>query len=338
MVESCQRHNHLDAVVERVRAIPGVQEAGYSSTLPLSHPSVAQVHIREHRVANAADAPSLDRYLVSVHYLDVMRIRVVRGPGLTALDGRTAEPVALVSESAARSQFHGEDPIGRHIRLGRDEDRPWAVIVGVVGDVHQYALDQKPDAAIYMPFPQVDPAQGWSSLVVRSTVPPERIESAVRAAPIATDPVQPIFHLQPMATYISLSAAQRTFTLILIAVFGGLALALAAGGVYGVVSYVVEQRTREVGLRLALGATPIGVTWMIVRQVLSIAISGAIAGALVSTAFTRTLSTLLFGVSRLDSETIVEVVLILMAAALTASIVPVARAARVDPAIALRSE
>ncbi len=141
-----------------------------------------------------------------------------------------------------------------------------------------------------------------------------------------------------MATCISLSVAQRTFTLILIAVFGGLALALAAGGVYGVVSYVVEQRTREVGLRLALGATPIGVTWMIVRQVLSIAISGAIAGALVSTAFTRTLSTLLFGVSRLDSETIVEVVLILMAAALTASIVPVARAARVDPAIALRSE
>jgi ABC-type antimicrobial peptide transport system permease subunit len=152
----------------------------------------------------------------------------------------------------------------------------------------------------------------------------------------AVDPFQPVFHLQPMTTYISLSVAQRTFTLTLIGLFGALALALAVGGVYGVVSFVVEQRTREVGLRLALGATPLAVGWMIVRQILVIATCGVAVGFLISAAFTRTLSTLLFGVSRLDAWTSVDVVVILVAAALTASFVPIVRAARTDPAIALR--
>jgi putative ABC transport system permease protein len=330
---------YFESVVERMRTIPGVLQAGYASTLPLSHPSTARVSIRERLVTNATDAPTLDRYLVSAEYLDVMKIPVLRGRGFTAQDATTTEPVALISESAARTQFHNDEPIGQHIQLGTlDENGSWAVIVGVVGDVHQYALDQGPNAAVYIPFSQAGRAQGWSSLVVRSTVPPERIESAVRASMIAVDPLQPIFHLQPMATYISLSVAQRTFTLILIALFGGLALALAAGGVYGVVSYLVEQRTPEVGLRFALGATPSVVSWMILRQILAIGSVGAATGVLVWAAFTRTVSTLLFGISRLDAGTIAEVLLILLAAALTASCIPVLRAARIDPSVALRAE
>jgi putative ABC transport system permease protein len=330
---------YFESVVERVRTIPGVLQAGYASTLPLSHPFTTRVHIRERPVTNATDAPSLDRYLVSAEYLDVMRIPVLRGRGFTSRDGTSAQPVALISASAARTQFQGDDPIGQHIQLEAiDENRSWAIIVGVVGDVHQYGLDERPDAAVYIPFSQAGQAQGWSSLVVRSTVPSARIESAVRAAMIAVDPLQPIFHLQPMATYISLSVAQRTFTLILIAIFGGLALALAAGGVYGVVSYVVEQRTREMGLRLALGAAPRTVGWMILRQILAIGSVGAATGVLVWAAFTRTISTFLFGISRLDGRTIAEVLLILLAAALTASSIPVVRAARIDPAVALRAE
>jgi putative ABC transport system permease protein len=330
---------YFESVVERVRTIPGVVQAGYASTLPLSHPFTARMHIRERPVTNAPDAPSLDRYLVSANYLDVMRIPVRRGRGFTAQDVSTAEPVALISETAARTQFHDDEPIGQHIQLGAiDESRSWAVIVGVVGDVHQYGLDQKPDAAVYMPFSQAGQAQGWSSLVVRSSIPSERIEPAVRASMTAVDPLQPIFHLQPMATYVSLSVAQRTFTLILIALFGGMALALAGGGVYGVVSYVVEQRTPEMGLRLALGATPAVVSWMILRETLAIGSVGVVIGLLVWAAFTRTISTLLFGISRLDARTIVEVLLILLAAALTASCIPVLRAGRVDPAVALRAE
>jgi putative ABC transport system permease protein len=335
-----RRLAYFDAVAERMRTIPGVQETGYASTLPLSHPSTARVYIREHPLAKATDAPNLDAYLVSATYLDVMRIPVTRGRGFTAQDGPAAEPVAIVSESAARILFRGEDPIGEHVQLGRwsEPNQAWAVVVGVVGDVHQYGLEQKPDAAVYLPFAQVPLAQGWASLVVRSIVPPERIESAVRATMIAVDPLQPIFHLQPMGTYIALSVAQRTFTLVLIAAFGVLALALATSGVYGVVSYVVEQRTREVGLRLALGATPVGVSWMIVRQILLIAVVGITVGLAISTACTRALSTLLFGVSPLDGGAIVGVLVILVIALLTASAVPVLRAARIAPANALRSD
>jgi predicted permease len=313
-----------------------VQQAGYASTLPLSHSYIAQLYVRDRPLAAATEAPSLNMYLVSPSYLDVMAIRVLRGRAFTTGDGAAAEPVALVSESAARRHFAGDNAIGRHIRTG--ENRPWALVVGIVADVHQYALDQEADAAIYLPFSQVRPAQGWASLVVRAALAPERIESAVRAAMIATDPQQPVFHMQPMATYLSLSLAQRTFSLLLLVVFGAIALTLATAGVYGVVSYVVERRTSEIGLRLALGATPAAVGWMIMRQILGIAAAGAAAGLLMSATFTRTLSALLFGVSRLDATTMVAVLTALLGAALLASAVPVWRAARIDPAVALRAE
>jgi putative ABC transport system permease protein len=192
---------------------------------------------------------------------------------------------------------------------------------------------------VYLPLAQIDrPSQGWTSLVVRSAQPPERIQSAVEAAMTAVDPLQPIFHLQPMTTYIALSVSQRTFALVLIAAFGALGLVLAIAGVYSVVSYVVSQRTREVGLRLALGATPNAVSWMLIRQVMLIAMTGVSIGWVVATAFTNGLSALLFGVSRFDVETTCGVVLILMTAALLASAAPVVRAARVDLMAALRSE
>jgi predicted lysophospholipase L1 biosynthesis ABC-type transport system permease subunit len=211
--------------------------------------------------------------------------------------------------------------------------------VGVVGDVHQYGLDREPDAAVYIPFAQVDaPSQGWSSLVVRSTPPSERIESAVRAAMAAVDPLQPIFHLQPMTTYIALSVSQRAFALLLVSAFGLLGFVLATGGVYGVVSYVVEQRTREVGLRLALGATPSAMCLMIVQQVLLVTVTGIGCGFMLASMFTKGLSALLFAVTRFDLETTCGVALVLITAALVASAAPLARTSRVDPMVALRSE
>jgi putative ABC transport system permease protein len=308
--------------------------------VPLSHPSTNAVYIREHPQANDAEAPNLDTCLVSTNYLDVMKIPVVRGRGFLPSDGRTAEAVAVISESTARTLFPGEDPIGRHLQIeARDDRRPWAVIVGVVGDVHQYGLDREPDAAVYIPFAQVDrPSQGWSSLVVRSTPPPERVESAVRAAMAAVDPLQPIFHLQPMTTYIALSVSQRAFALLLVSAFGLLGFVLATGGVYGVVSYVVEQRTREVGLRLALGATPSAMCLMIVQQVLLVTVTGIGCGFMLAAMFTKGLSALLFSVTRFDLETTCGVALVLITAALVASAAPLARTARVDPMVALRSE
>jgi putative ABC transport system permease protein len=333
-----RRLGYFDAVVDRMRTIPGVHDAAYASTLPLSHPSTSAVYIREHVLTSDADAPNLDTYLVSTNYLDVMKIPIMKGRGFTTADSQTSEPVALVSESTTRTQFAGEEPIGRHVQIeSRDGGRPWAVIVGVVGDVHQYGLDRKPDAAVYLPFAQVvRPSQGWASLVVRSAPPPEAIEPAVRAAMVAVDPLQPIFHLQSMTTYIALSVSQRIFALGLVAAFGVLGFVLAMGGVYGVVSYVVEQRTRELGLRLALGATPYAVGWMIVRQVLLLTLSGVLCGVVVAATITQGLSALLFGVTRFDLETTCGVAFALIAAALVASLAPVLRAARVDPMVALR--
>ncbi len=335
-----ERHlAYFDAVTDRMQRIPGVESAGYASTLPLSHASTTQMRISEHPLALDADAPNLDLYLVSPDYFHVVRMPVIRGRGFTPQDSREAPPVAIISESTARTQFHAENPIGKHLKVGAANERqPWAAIVGVVGDVRQYGLDQQPDAAIYLPFSQTADLQGWASLVVRSTMAPERIESAVRAAMIAVDPQQPIFHLQPMTTYISLSIAQRTFTLTLIAIFGGLALLLASVGIYGVVSYVVGMRTREVGLRLALGATPGAVRWLILRQILIVAISGVASGCVLAAICTRVLSQWLFHVERLDEPTAVGVAVILVLVALAASYRPVARAGRVDPQVTLRGE
>ncbi|HWF85541.1 MAG TPA: ABC transporter permease [Vicinamibacterales bacterium] len=330
---------YFDAISDRMQTIPGVESAGYASTLPLSHASTTQVRIREHPLALDADAPNLNLYLVSADYFHVVRMPVIRGRGFTPQDSPEAPPVAIISESTARAQFHAENPIGKHIKIGAaNERRPWAAIVGVVGDVRQYGLEQRPNAAIYLPFSQTADLQGWASLVVRSTMAPERIESAVRAAMVAVDPLQPIFHLQPMTTYISLSIAQRTFTLTLIAIFGGLALLLASVGIYGVVSYVVGMRTREVGLRLALGATPGAVRWLILQQILVVAIFGVASGYVLAAVCTRVLSQWLFRVERLDEPTAVGVAAILVLVALAASYKPVARAGRVDPQVTLRGE
>jgi len=164
------------------------------------------------------------------------------------------------------------------------------------------------------------------------------MESVVRATMIAVDPLQPIFHLQPMTTYIALSLSQRRFALALVAVFGVLGLVLAMGGVYGVVSYVVEQRRREIGLRLALGATPSGIGWVIVRQVLFVTTAGIVSGSIGAAIFTNRLSPLLFGVTRLDPQTTIVAAFALFATAAIASAMPLVRAARVNPMVALRSE
>jgi predicted permease len=333
-----QQLAYFDAVAAETRRIPGVHDAAYASTLPLSHPATGSLYIREHLTATDADAAVVDIYLVSQNYLDVMRIPVVRGRTFTPQDTEATQRVAVISESTARAQFPGEDPIGQHIKvMSRADSIRWAVVVGTVRDVHQYALDDSPDAAVYVLFAQYT-MQGYASLVVRSTVPPDTLARPLGEAILAVDPTQPVFHLQPMSRYIELSLSQQTFVLRLIAAFGVLALTLAIAGVHGVVSHVVHQRGREIGLRLALGATATSVQWLILRHVLTTAAVGIAVGFIALFTCRDVLSSLLFNVSPVDVDTTATVAVLLIVGAFVAGYTPVARAARVDPAVVLRAE
>jgi putative ABC transport system permease protein len=315
--------------------IPGVETAAYATTFPLGHPDARRLYIREQV---GREAPHIDTYFVSGEYFRAMRIPLLRGRSLNIGDRRGRTPVAVISESCARTQFPGQDPIGQHIQVDKRDDRkPWPEIVGITGDVRQYGLDEAPDSAVYLPFPQMEEPRGWGSLIVRATLSPTQIEAEVRRAMQEVDPALPIFHLQPMNAYIAKSLAQRTFTLTLTATLGALALVLAIVGIYGVISYTVATRTREVGIRTALGAKASDVVFLILNETFKKVLLGLTVGLCISLACSRLLASLLFAVKPNDVATIASVALLICVVALLASYLPAHRAAQLDPNKALRT-
>jgi putative ABC transport system permease protein len=266
-----------------------------------------------------------------------MRIPLKRGRMLSEADDANAPRVALVSESTARLVFPGEDPIGRHVQFGgRDEKQPWATIVGVVGDVQQYGLDQTRTPQSYAPQAQ-DVSFGYS-LFVRTTRSAASLEPEVRAVFRGIDKTQPVQPLVPLETYLRGSLAERRFTLALLAGMGALGLLMAAVGAYGVVSYAVSLRTREVGIRMALGAQSAELLAMVMRQGLWLAAAGLGVGYAASLVLTRFLSSLLFEVHSMDPAAFLAVAALLAAVVLAATWLPARRATRVDPLVALRHE
>ena len=329
--------SYYEQVFERLRATSGIESVAMTSLLPMADFDRYSLHVRDRRLAHVSEAPSADNYSVTPDYFRVMRIPLKRGRIFTTQDIATAPKVAVISETCAREQFPNHDPIGKQIQLGgRDDSKPWMTIVGIVGDVRQYGLDTAPNIAAYIPQ-----AQNLSfpfSLVARTSSDPRGLERAVRAAFLAVDPTQPVFNVQSMESYLASSMAQRRFTLALLALFGGLALALAAVGIYGVVSCAVTSRTREMGIRMALGAERRDVLAMVLRQAAALAGVGLAAGLAASFALTRFLSTLLFEVRATDLATLATIAALLAAVALAASYLPARRAASVDPTVALRYE
>jgi len=321
----------------RLRATPGIESVAMTSSLPLRDFDRYGFHVRDHHLAHPSEAPSADNYSVSPDYFRVMRIPVKRGRVFTAQDTAAAPRVAVIGEACARQQFPNQDPIGEQIQLGgRDDSHPWMTIVGIVGDVRQYGLDTAPNIAAYIP--QAQNMSFGFSLVARTTTDPRGLERAARAAFLAVDPTQPASQVQPMENYLASSLAQRRFTLALLALFGGLALALAAVGIYGVVSCAVTSRTREMGIRMALGAERRDVLAMVLRQAAVLAGAGLAAGLAASLALTRFLSNLLFEVRTTDVTTLGAISALLAAVALGGSYLPARRAASVDPTVALRYE
>ena len=320
----------------RLLQTPGIESVAMASNLPLLSFDRDGFHIRE-RATNPAEDPSADTYSVSPDYFRVMKIPLKRGRVFTDQDGVNSPKVAIISENCARKMFPHEDPIGKEIQLGgRDDKKPWMTIVGVVGDIRQYGLDKAPDMEAY-----IAQAQNMSflfSMVARTSIDPRNLEGAARAAFLAADPVLPVFRVRPLEEYVASSLAQRRFTLALLALFGGLALSLAAVGIYGLISYTVSLRTREVGIRMAFGAERSDVVAMVLRQGLALIGVGLACGFAASLALTRLLASLLFDVRPSDPTTSAAVALALAAVALAASYLPARRAASVDPMIALRYE
>jgi putative ABC transport system permease protein len=324
-------------VVEKVRTVPGVLSAGMISNVPLSHIEPTKLRVEGGPSLTDSEAPSADLFWASPDYFRVLKIPLKRGRFFTDRDGVSEPPAAIVSESLVRSRFPNSQPIGRRIRLGpQQEHGPWFTIVGIVGDVHQNGFDREADEAVYVPQ-AVDPDH-YTRLVARTAGPPMNFEKAVRAAIHEIDPLQPVFHVQPMDDYVASFLAERSFTLMLIGLFGSVALLLAAVGIYGVISYTVGLRTREVGIRMALGAERLAIVGMILRDVLVLLTSGLAVGFLSALVLTRFLSHMLFEVRPGDLDTSASAALVLTCVALLAGYFPALRAARVDPTQALRSE
>jgi putative ABC transport system permease protein len=327
--------NYYAQAMDRIRALPGVESAAMTSILPLSDYDRRGFHVQDHPEPNESNAPEADEYSVSPDYFKALRIPLKRGRSFTPADRAGAPPVALISESCARSQFPREDPLGKHIKLGgRYTNREWLTIVGIVGDVRQFGLDRPSEMEAYVA--QAQDVNFSYNLVVRTSQDPRALENAVRAAFFAVDPTQPVYHVEPLDVYVWDTLATRAFTLVLLAVFGVLALSLAAIGIYGVISYTVGLRTREVGIRMALGARQGSVVSMILRQGLLLAVGGIAFGIAASLALTRFLATLLYEVRPADLVTFTATAVGLGVLALFAAYIPARRAARIDPLSALR--
>jgi putative ABC transport system permease protein len=327
------------ALMPRLASLPGVARAGATSSLPMVGPfSSLGLSIEGAPPAEPGREPMPVRHVVTPGYFETMGIRLLAGRLFDERDGRPGMPdVAVVNETFARRGWPNADPVGRRVKFGDpDEDVPWVTIVGVVSDVRQFGPGQLADDDIFLPYGQLPlPAM---TLVIRGTTDPGPLASSIRGAIRALAPDLALFEPRPMADVVARSVWQPRLFSWLFGAFGVVALALAAIGVYGLLAYSVVQRTREIGLRLAIGADRRQVRRLVVGRGMRLTAAGVAIGAVVALPATRALDALLFGVSPADPLTFAVVALLLLGVAWVACAVPARRATRIDPMAALRIE
>ena len=270
----------------------------------------------------------------------MMQIPLRAGRTLTDLDREDQPLVAVISEAFVRQFFAHQNPLGQRIRWGRETGPPrWMTIVGVVGDVKQYSLAESAYPAVFTPFAQSNEAwRRWMCVVVRMPQSSASLIPAVKGQIWSLDSQIPLNRIQSMDELLDLSLAERRFNMSLLGLFAGMAMILAAVGIYGLLSYSVSQRTHEIGVRVAVGARRRDVLKLVLGQGARLAAVGLAAGVLGALALTRLMASLLFGVTATDPATFATVALLMMAVALLACFVPARRAMRVDPMVALRNE
>ena len=335
-----QRALFYRQALERLRALPGVLEAGVVNSLPPYSEATGPISIAEHGSHVDEDLPHGAFTVASPGYFQSLEIPLVRGRTFSARDSMETPKVAVVNQTLARTFFAQQDPIGAHVKwFSADEQgKPvWLEIVGVVGDVKNYEPGAATMPQVYASYEQ----ETWGadmSFVLRTASNPASVATEGRSAIQSTSPDVPVFQVQPLSQFLAESLSTPRFNLLLFVLFAILAVGLAAIGIYGVVSYLVAQRAREIGIRMALGATRSDVLGMVVGNGIRLALAGIGIGLLCTWFLTRLMASLLYGVQPSDPTTFAIVSVVLAAVALLASYLPARRATKVDPMVALRYE
>jgi putative ABC transport system permease protein len=334
----------LRRVFEGLRQLSGVESAAYITTLPTEITPDLPFRIEGRQPDDMGDS---NYKHITPDYFRTMTVPLRQGRQFEERDSASGNGVVIVNESFARQFFPNENPIGLHITIGGNIGPDYAdrtrEIVGVVGDVREEGVDRSSSPMMYVPLAQrtdrltsLTNKLAPASIVLKTRRSLSSMESAVRAAVRASDPAQAVSNLRTMEDVLSWSLARRQFNMLLLAIFAGLALLLSSVGIYGVMSYTVQQRTHEIGIRMALGAEARDVLWLIIRQGLALALIGVVLGLVAALALTRVMQNLLFGVSATDPATFASIALLLVGVAFIASFIPAWRATKVDPLIALK--
>jgi putative ABC transport system permease protein len=332
-------------LLRRSRLLPGVQEAALGSepSIPLHHDRNRSALIVEGRQTQSKQTPLVERSQAAPEYFHLLEIPLLRGRVFNDRDDENAPLVAVINQAMAETYWRGEDPLGKRLKLGRGRagvgqraSKTWVTIVGVVADARTESLANASVPQIYLSLYQETPKE--LAIFLRGDLNASAIPEEVRAMVQSVDPELPVYGAQTLDDAVTLSLEQRRFSMDIVAAFAVTALLLAALGIYGVISYIVSERTRDIGIRLALGAQREKIMAMVLRQGLGLAMAGAALGLVGSVIVSHLMAGLLYGVSPTDLLTFAGVTLVLTAVALVACYIPARRAMRVDPLVALRYE
>ncbi len=332
-----QRIAFAEDLQQRILALPGVRAAGLSNTFPFTHDMTFSFTVEGSAPSVSQDAPSANFYAVTPGYFQAMGISMMRGRNFSVNDRQGADPVVIINETLAHKYFAGQDPLGRRLREGgSDSTRPWMTIVGVVRDVKQHGLASSAEAQFYESYLQ-RPFYSMT-LAVQTETLPLSMAAAVQHQIFNLDREQPVYEVQTLEQILAGSLARWKATISLLSIFAAIALLLAGTGLYGVLSYSVNQRTRELGLRNALGATPRTLLTLVLKEVLVLSLISMGVGVAAALGLMRILSTILYGTHVQDIWIFAISAFVLIIVAAAAGFMPAARAARIDPMTALRCD